>query len=50
MIKIKIVKLNITFSQPLFSKLTVERMLDRDSLLPLDWRKIRVVKIIDKRI
>lgn len=36
MIIIKIVKLNITFSQPLFSTVVDERILDLDSVSPFD--------------
>ena len=40
----------MTFSQPLFSKVTGERMLLLDSELPLDWRKIKAVKAMAKII
>jgi hypothetical protein len=47
---IKIVKLNITFSHPLFSTVVEERILDLDSVSPFDWRKIRVLNKIDRTI
>ena len=46
---IKIVKLNIIFSHPLFSTVVEDRMFDRDSEL-LFWRKIKTVKKIDNII
>lgn len=45
-----IVRLNITFSQPLFSKLTADIMLDLDSDSPFDWRNIKVAKVKDRII
>ena len=46
----KIVKLNIIFSQPLFSTVVEERILDPDSVSPFDWRKIRVLNSIERII
>ena len=47
---IKIVKLNITFSQPLFSTVVEERIFDLDSVSPFDWRKIRALNRIERII
>jgi hypothetical protein len=44
------VKLNITFSQPLFSELTTDIILERDSVSPFDWRKMRVANIRERMI
>jgi len=50
MIIIKIVKLNIIFSQPLFSIFEEDRRFELDSLSPLDWRKISTASRIDRII
>ena len=47
---IKIVKLNMTFSQPLFSVLLVDRILELDSLSPFDCRKIKTARVIERII
>lgn len=47
---IKIVKLNKTFSQPLFSVLELDKRLELDSVSPLDWRKIKTANRIERII
>jgi hypothetical protein len=46
---IKIVRLNITFSQPRFSG-TLFIRLDLDSVSPLDWRKIKTERVSERII
>jgi len=47
---IKMVRLNITFSQPRFSTGALFIRLDLDSVSPLDWRKISVDRVRERII
>lgn len=44
------VKINMVFSQPLFSNLIVVIILPRELSCPLDWRKIRTISIRERMI